>query len=385
MRPIYLDHNGTTPVDPHVLDVMLPFLRDQFGNASSTTPLGRKARDAIETARGQVASLIGAEPPEVVFTSGGTEASNHAIFGFARQAPTGRRKIVTSTIEHPATEQPCRALLAQGFAVTLVPATKQGIIDLSQAERLIDKETALVSLIHAQNEVGTLQPVQAVALMAREAGTPMHVDASQSLGKVPVDVAEWQIDALTIAGHKLYAPKGIGALYVRAGHRLPSVMFGAGQEQGLRPGTENVAFIAGLGEACRLAQARLASEAERLSDLRDRLWAALAAGIPDLVRVGDGADVLPNTLNVLFPDVVGNDLLAATPEIAASTGSACHAGDSKPSAVLLALGFTAPVALGAVRLTLGRANQEADVDQAAAFLIERWRGLAGHRSARARR
>ncbi len=377
MEQIYLDHNGTTPVDPKVLDAMLPFLRENYGNASSTTAKGRAARNAIEQARAELASLIHAPAESILFTSGGTESSNHAIFGFARQATAARRRIVTSSIEHPATIQPCRALAREGFDLREIPALPTGVVDLAAAYAAITPETALVTIIHAQNEIGTIQPVAELAALARAVDAPIHVDASQSLGKVPVNVQAMSIDALTIAGHKLYAPKGIGALYLRSGITLPSVMLGAGQEYGRRPGTENVAFIAGLGVAARLAAARLESESRRLRILRDRLWAGLSARVPGLVWVGQGVDMLPNTLNVLFPGVAGNDLLAKTPEIAASTGSACHAGDSKPSAILLALGLPAAMALGAVRLTLGRSSNAQEIDQAAEILSERWRELVG--------
>lgn len=376
MEPIYLDHNGTTPVDPEVLDAMLPFLRGEYGNASSTTAWGGAARTAIEEAREAVAALINAPPAAILFTSGGTEASNHALFGLARLAPPDRCEIVTSTIEHPATIEPCRALVRQGFRLHEVAALPQGVIDLAAARAVIGPATALISIIHAQNEIGTLQPVADLASAARAAQAPIHVDASQSLGKVPVDVMAWEIDAMTIAGHKLYAPKGIGALYIRPGLALPGFMLGAGQEQGRRAGTENVPYIAGLGMACRLARQRLHSEAQRQAALRERLWQGLSSRIPGLVRVGAGVDVLPNTLNLLFPDIVGNDLLAATPEIAASTGSACHAGDSKPSSILLALGIAPAKALGAVRLTLGKGSNETDIDRAITVLAERWRDLA---------
>lgn len=226
--PIYLDYNGTTPVDPAVLEAMLPFLREHYGNASSATPLGRVARGAIEAARAEVAALIGARPGEIVFTGGGTEASNHAIRGFAAIAPATRRRIVTTTVEHPATEMPCRRLERDGFAVARICVDGDGRLDLAAALAAIGEATALVTVIHAQNEIGTLQPVAELAAGARAAGAPIHVDASQSLGKVPVDVAAWGMDALTIAGHKLYAPKGIGALYLREGLSVPSVLDGAG-------------------------------------------------------------------------------------------------------------------------------------------------------------
>lgn len=373
--PIYLDHNGTTPVAPEILDAMLPFLREEFGNASSTTPLGQRARAAVERARDQVAALIGALPDEITFTSGGTEASNHAIFGFAGSAPPSRRAIVTSAVEHPATEMPCRRLEAADFVVRRMPVDRAGVVDLDAAQRMIADDVALVTIIHAQNETGTLEPIGEIATMAKAVGAPIHVDASQSLGKVALDVRSWGVDAMTIAGHKLYAPKGIGALYLRRGRDPGGILFGAGQERGRRPGTENVPYIVALGEACRLAGLRQAADEQRLTALREALWQSLSRAIPDLIRVADGAPTLPNTLNVLFPDVVGNDLLAATPSIAASTGSTCHAGDSSPSSIILALGYAPRVALGAVRLTLGRMTTEAEIVTAARALVESWTAL----------
>jgi len=375
-EPVYLDHNGTTPVDAEVLEAMLPFFRRHFGNPSSATPLGRCARDAIENARGQVAALIGADPREIIFTGGGTEASNHAIFGFVARAPAHRRRIVTSSVEHPATDVPCQRLVEHGFQVRRLAVDRTGVVRLDQALAAIDADTALVTIIHAQNEVGTIQPVAELVDAARRHGVPIHVDAAQSVGKLPIDVKALGVDALTLAGHKLYAPKGVGALYLRREHDLPSLLGGAGQEAGRRPGTENVPYIVGLGQACTIAQRWLAAEPERLAVLREHLWERLAAGVGGLIRVGAGAPCLPNTLNVLFPRIDGGRLLAATPEVAASTGSACHAGQARPSSVLLALGYAPDLAMGAVRLSLGRATTEADVDRAAAALVSSWKALS---------
>ncbi len=370
--PIYLDHNGTTPVAPEVLASMMPYFSSEFGNASSATRLGRQAHDAVESAREKVARLIGARAREIIFTSGGTEASNHAIRGFAAVAPAGRRKIVTSVVEHPATEMPCRRLERDGWQIERLPVDRNGLVDADGATAAIDGSTALVTAIHAQNETGTLQPVAALASRAGAAGAPIHVDASQSLGKVAVDVRNPAIDALTIAGHKLYAPKGIGALYLRDGLDLPNLVDGAGQEGGRRPGTENVPYIVGLGTACEIARSNQASDARRMTDLRERLWERLRTRVPGLVRVSAGASTLPNTLNVLFPEAVGNDVLAAADGLYASTGSACHAGDSKPSSVILALGYPPDVAIGAVRLTLGRSTRADQIDRAADILAGAW-------------
>jgi cysteine desulfurase len=369
---IYLDHNATTPIAPDVLDAMLPFLRDEFGNPSSSHALGRRAKDAVDTARGHVAALIGAQPNEIIFTSGGTEASNMAIRGIMHG--DGNRRVVTSTIEHPATEEPCNLLAQQDHAIHRIQARPDGRIDLDDAQRAIAAGADLVTLIHAQNETGVLQPVAEVAAMARQRGIPVHIDAAQSVGKIAIDVAALGIDLLSIAGHKLYAPKGIGALYVRRGVRLEPVLRGAGQESGRRPGTENVASIVALGEACRLAAIRLRDNAHRnIERLARELFTRLHAEIPDIVLVGHPTERLPNTSNVLFPDVSGRAVLEACPQVIASTGSACHADREEASAALRALGIAEHEALGAVRLSLGFTTTQADIEIAAPALAGAWR------------
>ena len=274
--PIYLDYNATTPVDAAVLDAMLPFLRGEFGNPSSAHGLGSRAHDAVEAARAEVATLIGAAPDEIVFTSGGTEASNIAIRGAVR-FDDARPDVVTSTIEHPATEACCVFLEGEGRKVTRVAAETNGLIDPARVAAAIGSKTALVTIIHAQNEIGTIQPVAEIAAAARHQGALVHVDAAQSVGKIAVNVEELGADLLSIAGHKLYAPKGVGVLYIRRGISLPPLLLGAGQERGRRPGTENVPYIAGLGEACRIAGAMLEREANRLSGLSGDLFTALRA------------------------------------------------------------------------------------------------------------
>jgi cysteine desulfurase len=369
---IYLDHNATTPIAPDVLDAMLPFLRDAFGNPSSSHALGRRAKDAVDTARGHVAALIGARPDEIIFTSGGTEASNMAIRGIMHG--DGNRRVITSTIEHPATEEPCHLLAQQGHHVHRIKAESDGRIDFDDAQRAIAAGADLVTLIHAQNETGVLQPVAEVAAMARQRGIPVHIDAAQSVGKIAIDVAALGIDLLSIAGHKLYAPKGIGALYVRRGVRLEPVLRGAGQESGRRPGTENVASIVALGEACRLAAIRLRDNAHRnIERLARELFTRLHAEIPGIVLVGHPTERLPNTLNVLFPDVSGRAVLEACPQVIASTGSACHADREEASAALRALSIAEHEALGAVRLSLGFTTTQADIDMAAPALAGAWR------------
>jgi cysteine desulfurase len=375
MQPIYLDHNATTPLDPDVLRAMLPFLHEEFGNPSSAHALGRRARDAIEDARAEVAALIGAHPGEIVFTSGGTEASNIAIRGAA--AIDGKRPtIVTTTIEHPATEACCALLERGGHAMRRVPPRPDGLMDPERVREVIDGNTALVTVIHAQNEIGTVQPVAEIAAAAKAQGALVHADAAQSVGKVPVRVNELDVDLLSIAGHKLYAPKGVGALYVRRGVRLPPLLVGAGQEGGRRPGTENVAGIVALGEACRIAGMVLEKGNGEIAALTAELLARLRSEVPRLALVGHPTARLPNTLNALFPGVSGRRLLENCPRVQASTGSACHADSETPSAILSALGISDDRALGAVRLSLGRATTKEDVETAAASLAAAWRLVA---------
>ena len=371
MRPIYLDYNATTPIDPDVLQAMMPFLRDEFGNPSSSYALGKRARDAIETARTQAAALIGAEPDEIVFTGGGTEASNIAIRSGAMALP-GRKIVVTTTIEHPATDACCALLSENGFEIRRVGPGADGIVDPDLFESAIDAGTSLVTVIHAQNEIGTLQPIAEITRIGKANGALMHADAAQSVGKIPVDVNAMGVDLLSIAGHKLYAPTGIGILYVRRGLDLPSVLVGAGQEHGKRPGTENVAFIVALGEACRLASERLDATTKQTKAVAERLWHRLQEDVPGIVLVGDRERRLPNTLNVLFPGVSGRKLLEACPDVCASTGSACHADREEASAILLATGLDPEKALGAVRLSVGRQTSLDDADMAAASLAAAW-------------
>ena len=372
VTPIYLDCNATTPVDPQVLEAMLPFLRGEFGNPSSAYALGGRAHAAIERARAEVAGLIGATPEEIVFTGGATEASNIAIRG---AVATGgkRRGVVTTNIEHPATDACCDLLERSGYGVLRVTAEANGIVSAERMAAAIDDRTALVTLIHAQNEIGTLQPVREIALAARARGALVHTDAAQSVGKIPVDVEALGVDLLTIAGHKLYAPKGIGALYMRKGIKLPPLIVGAGQEHGVRPGTENVAFIVALGAACAIAARTLETARVRMAELSAALLSRLQKEVPGLTLVGDRLNRLPNTLNVLFPNASGRLVLEACPDVLASTGSACHAGSEDPSAILTALGIARDQALGAVRLSLGRATTLAEVDAAAAQLSAAWR------------
>jgi cysteine desulfurase len=373
-EPIYLDHNATTPLLPEVLEAMLPHLRGNFGNPSSGHVYGQRARAAVERARAQVAALLGCAAEEVIFTSGGTEANNLAIRG-VMEARGGRGGVVTSVIEHPATARPCDWLERGGVPVTRLGVDAWGEVRLDEAARAITAETALITVMHANNETGAIQPVEALARLGRAAGALTHADAAQSAGKVPVDVEALGVELLTLAGHKLYGPKGVGALYVRRGVALSPLLLGAGHERGLRPGTESVASLVGLGAACEAARRDQVEVAGRMERLREALYGALAAAVPGLRLHGHPARRLPNTLNVSFPGVLGGDVLARAPEVAASTGSACHAGQVSASSVLLAMGVPVEEALGAVRLTLGRDTGEADVEVAASALTRAWRAL----------
>lgn len=358
-HPVYLDHNATTPIAPEVAEAMWPYLVEHFGNPSSDHPYGRRARAAVDVARQQVADLIGARPDEIVFTSGGTEANNLAIRGTAARAST--RVAISTAVEHPATTAPLRLLAAQGWSVHPLPVDPEG---RANPAAIPDGPIGLATVILAQNEIGTIQPVAAIAERIHRASGIMHADAAQALGKIPVDVNDLGVDLLSIAGHKLYAPKGIGALYIRRGTPLTPLLVGAGQEHGRRPGTENVASIVGLGAACALAAVLLPSEPSRLAGLREQLWEGLSAGIPDLVRLSPADGCLPNTLTIAIPNRIGADILAAVPGVAASTGSACHAGTHTPSATLLAMGTDPTTALGAIRLTLGRTTNQQDITTA---------------------
>lgn len=370
-RPIYLDHNATTPLLPEVVEAMLPYLRAEFGNPSSSHPWGRHARDAVEAARAQVARVLHAEVDEIIFTSGGTEANNLAIRGIA-EAAQQRRHLITTTIEHPATANPCRHLAQHGWRVDGIGVDAQCRMHLAELESRLADDTALVTVIHANNETGTLQPVADIAALAHRRGVLVHADAAQSVGKIAVDVGALGVDLLSVAGHKLNAPKGVGALYVRRGTHLKPFTLGAGHERGMRPGTENVASIVGLGVACQSIDANLASRTEHLRELRDRLWSKLVASVPGVTRNGHATEQLPNTLSVRFPRARGTALLDAAPAIAASTGSACHEGHESASSVLLATGLSADEALETVRLSVGVTTTADEVDRAATALVRAW-------------
>src|SRR5262245_39833379 len=385
MKPIYLDYNATTPIDPAVVEAMLPFLREHHGNPSSTHAFGKAAHDAVENARRQVAELIGAKPTEIVFTGGGSEASNLAITGTAwsflglgAETATCLRDesrlglfrrigrwlrpdmlngqardihIVTSAVEHPATLQSCAFLQRLGCRITVLPVDRFGVVDLNGLRKAPKRPTALVTIMHSNNEVGTLQPIREIAALAHEHQALVHTDAAQSLGKLAVDVRELGVDLLSVAGHKLYAPKGIGVLCVLDGIPLEPLIHGAGHESGRRAGTENVPYIVTLGKACEIARESLPAATDHLRSLRDRLWRRLQESLGDgVVLNGHPTERLPNTLNVNFRGWIGAELLAVCPEIAASTGSACHEGHVQLSPVLDAMGVDPELGRGAVRL-----------------------------------
>lgn len=371
--PIYLDYNATTPVAPEVADAIEPWLREHFGNPSSSHPYGVRAKQAVEEGRADVAALIGAVPEEIVFTGCASEANNLAIQGVAQALGAGKKHLVTSAVEHPSVMQSFLKLRETGWEVTILPVDAFGQVSPDVVADALRPDTALVSVMHANNEVGTIQPIAEIAALARPRGILLHVDAAQSAGKVAVNVDELGANLLTLAGHKFYAPKGVGALYVRRGTPLAPVNVGAGHERGLRPGTENVAFIAGLGTAARLARDRQPQTQARLQGLRDRLHDLLAAAIPGLALNGHPEARLPNTLNLSFPGITGHALLEAATDVAASTGSACHSGSHVASGVLGAMGLSAERAAGAVRLSVGIYNTEAGIEWAAAALIASWR------------
>ena len=385
MARIYLDNNATTPVAPEVAEAMRPYLVEDFGNASSVHWYGQRAREAVEKAREQVARLINAPPAEIVFTSGGTESDNAAVFGAVEGARprtlSGPKHVITTSIEHPAVLYSARAMERRGIHVTFVPVDSAGVVDPAEIESSIRPETLLITVMLANNEIGTLQPVEEIGRLAREHHIAFHTDAVQAVGKVPVDVEALGVDMLSLSAHKIYGPKGVGALYVRKGTRLEPFMHGGHHERDRRPGTENVAGIVGLGTAAELAQRLLAEDSSRLAALRDRLEAGIFEGV-DGVRVNSHPKHRqPNTLNLTFDGIKGESLVMALDleSVACSTGSACASGSVEPSHVLSALGLSSDQARSSIRLSLGRYNTEADVDVALEVIprvVERLRAIS---------
>jgi cysteine desulfurase len=362
MTRVYLDYNASTPIDPEVVDVMRPLLAAAYGNPSSGHWAAAPAKAALDTGRGQVAALLGCTPDEIVFTSGGSEANNLALKGVCGLPRDRPAHIITSMIEHPATLEPCRYLASLGMTVTYVPVDGTGLIDADDIRRAITRDTKLISVMHANNEVGTIQPIVEIAQIAREHGVLLHTDAAQSVGKISTRVDELGADMLSVAGHKVYAPKGIGALYIRHGLQIEPLIHGAGHEGGRRAGTESAILTAALGKACEVAQAWIGMP--DVQRLRDLLWDRLRASFGNRVVLnGHGTRRLPNTLNVSFIGCVGADILASMPDVAASTGSACHAGHVELSPVLQAMNVAPEVGMGAIRLSLGRQTSEGEVDE----------------------
>jgi cysteine desulfurase len=371
-RPIYLDYQATTPVDPRVVEAMLPYLTSEFGNPSSAHAYGHAAAEAIETARAQVATLIGAHPAEIVFTSSGTESNHLALTGTAQAArATGRgAHIITTTIDHPATQATSDQLTRAGFHITRLPVRDDGRVDPGDLEQALRPDTVLVSVMHANNEIGTLQPLAELAALTRGRGILLHSDAAQSPATVAVDVDELGVDLLTLVGHKMYAPKGVAALYIRPGTPpLEPQLVGGGQEHGLRAATENVPGIVALGAAAAIAHSEHATDAARIRAHRDRLLAELTAAIPGLHVNGSLTHRLPGNLSLTFPNTTAEHLTAATPQLAFSAGAACHTGDTTPSPVLTALGLTPAQAARTIRLGLGRYTTDTDISTAAKHLI----------------
>lgn len=378
MDPIYLDYNATTPIAREVADAMAPYLYEHFGNPSSSHPYGVVAKRAVESARAQVASLLGCKAAEVAFTSGGTESDNYAITGVAFARRKQGNHIITSAVEHPAVIEVCRWLETQGFRLTVLPVDEYGRVDPADLERFMTPDTILVTMMHANNEVGTIEPIAELARIAHRFGALMHTDAAQSVGKIPVKVDSLGVDLLTIAGHKLYAPKGVGALYVRNGTELAKYLHGAEQEGGRRPGTENVLEIVGLGKACELANRDLENNLSEYRTLRDRLHQALLQELgEDAVKLnGHSEERLPNTLSLSFRGVEANTLLAEIGEkVAASAGAACHADNVDVSAVLMAMKVPVEWAMGTVRFSIGRGTTIEEIDLAVEIVSEAVRRL----------
>lgn len=367
--PIYLDHNATTPPAPEVVEAMTRALVDLWGNPSSAHVLGRAAREAIDSARAEVADLLGCAPDEILFTGGGTESDNLAVVGVAEARERDGRHIVISNVEHAAVEKPCAWLETRGWQVTRIAVGSDGTVEAAAFVAALRPDTVLASLMLGNNETGALQPVAEIACTCRERGVTVHTDAAQAVGKMPVRVDDLCVDLLTIAGHKFYGPKGIGALYVRRGTPLVPYLRGAGHERGLRSGTEPTAEIVGLGVACRLAKAEAERRAREVSARRDRLETGLRTPFPDLVVHAGTVPRLPNTAYVAFPGIDANALVAACPEVAMGVGAACHSGKTEPSRVLKAMGVDPAIAASTVRLSLGSGTTDDDVDRAVAALV----------------
>jgi cysteine desulfurase len=370
-KAIYLDYNGTTPHDPEVIETMRPFLETEFGNPSSSHGYGIKPKQAVETARKQVAGMLNCSPTEVFFTSGGTESNNHAILGVARRFKEKGNHIITSSFEHPAVLEVCRYLESHGFETTYLPVGEDGLVDPADVKSAVRPTTILITIMHANNEVGTVQPIAEISRMAKKRGIVMHTDAAQSAGKVPTDVEQLGVDLLSVAGHKVYAPKGIGALYVRPPLVPEKFCYGAGQEMGWRAGTENVLEIVGLGKACEIAQRDLAKNMAHMKFLRDRLHEGLLGRISSIRLNGHLQHRLPNTLSISFRGREANRILEdISLEVAASAGAACHSDTVEISHVLEAMAVPLEWAKGTLRFSVGRMTTEAEIDKTIRVVAE---------------
>ena len=366
-QQIYLDFNASTPIAPEVADAMKPFLSQHFGNPSSQHWAGIPAKEAVERARQQVAELLECSPDEIVFTSGGSESNNHAIKGVFFALREKGTHVITTQIEHPAVINPCRFLEKFGAEVTFVPVDRHGEVDPQDIQKAITPRTILITVMHANNEVGTIQPIEEISKIARERGIVFHTDAAQSVGKIVTKVDDLTVDLLSIAGHKVYAPKGIGALYIRKGTPIEPLIHGAGHELGRRAGTENVLLIVGLGKACEVAKRSV--DDDRICTMRDRFWKLLQDNFGEKVVLnGHPLHRLPNTLNVSFVGKAGGEILARLDGVAASTGAACHSGSVELSPVLKAMGITPEVGMGAIRFSLGRTTTIQELEGAVQLL-----------------
>ena len=364
MPPIYLDYNATTPIDPRVAEAMLPYIHTHFGNPSSGHIYGQVAKKAVDKARRQIADMLGCQPEEIIFTSGGSESNNYAIKGAAWANKAKGNHIITSAIEHPAVTEVCRYLEKQGFRVTYLPVDQYGLIEPRQVEKAITSQTILITIMQANNEVGTIEPIAEIAEIAHRRNILMHTDSAQAVGKIPVRVDKLNVDLLSIAGHKLYAPKGIGALYIKKGVKLEKLLHGANHEMNLRAGTENVIEIVGLGEACFLIEQDFNKHFEHMKSMRDRLEAGVKRLVPDIKINGHPEKRLPNTCSVSFQGLKANELLGRMNNVAASAGAACHSDNIKISSVLEAMNVPKDYAMGTIRFSVGRFTTTAEIDLA---------------------
>jgi len=370
-KPIYLDYNATTPIDLEVIDAMTPFLKEHFGNPSSSHYFGQKAKEAIEKARSQVADFLNCNSNEIIFTSGGTESNNYAIKGLAFTLRDKGNHIITSKIEHPSVLESCKFLQSNGFEVTYLPVNEFGLINLSDVEKAITPNTILITIMHSNNEIGIIQPMEQISKLAVKYNIIFHTDAVQSAGKIPVKVTDFGVNMLSIAGHKIYAPKGVGALYVKQGIKLTKLIHGAGQENNTRAGTENVLEIAGLGKACEIAGRDLAKNAARMKEMRDRLYNGLKKKISDFKLNSQFENCLPNTLSLSFKNIDANLLLGKiNNRLAVSSGAACHSGKSEVSGVLKALNVPYEWAKGTLRFSTGKMTTIDEIDSALDIIIK---------------